>query len=198
MTDVIVIGGGPGGLSAALFTAKNELDTIVFDADDTGLHKAHLFNYLGFRSISGDEFLKLARGQVQDRGADLHVNEAVTEVEETDSDFRVVTENGEYTARYLIFATGQGAPKEGPVQFTDDLEWEMDGETVAVDQSMETSVDGVYATGTMARYANRQAIISAGDGATAAIDILGQEYDDENWHDYDFAGQVPDVGTVGH
>ncbi len=56
MSDVAVIGGGPAGLSAALFTAKNGLDTVVFDTDDTAMHAAHLFNYLGIKSIDGGEF----------------------------------------------------------------------------------------------------------------------------------------------
>jgi len=40
-TTVSIVGGGPAGLSAALFTQKNGLDTRVFDADGTWMHKAH-------------------------------------------------------------------------------------------------------------------------------------------------------------
>jgi flavin-dependent dehydrogenase len=35
VTDGLLVGGGPAGLSAALFTAKNDLDTVVFDTDET-------------------------------------------------------------------------------------------------------------------------------------------------------------------
>jgi flavin-dependent dehydrogenase len=41
MSVVTIVGGGPAGLSAALFTAKNGLDTTVFDTDGTWMHKAH-------------------------------------------------------------------------------------------------------------------------------------------------------------
>lgn len=60
IADVVVVGGGPAGLSTALFTAKNDFETGVFDTDRTWRHKAHLFNYLGVRSISGEEFLVIA------------------------------------------------------------------------------------------------------------------------------------------
>jgi thioredoxin reductase (NADPH) len=43
MPHVAVIGGGPAGLSTALFTAKNGLEMTVFDTDESWLHKAHLF-----------------------------------------------------------------------------------------------------------------------------------------------------------
>ena len=71
MPDVIVVGDGPAGLSAALFTAKNGLDTVVFGTDDTTMHKAYLYNYLGIEEIHGTEFMETARDQVRDHGAEL-------------------------------------------------------------------------------------------------------------------------------
>ena len=62
MTDVVV-GGGPAGLSAALFTAKNELSTTVFDTDETWMHKAHLWNYSGIESQDGTAFTEASRNR---------------------------------------------------------------------------------------------------------------------------------------
>ena len=47
MPDVIVIGDGPGGLSAALFLAKNGKEVVVYGQDKTAMHWAMLHNYLG-------------------------------------------------------------------------------------------------------------------------------------------------------
>jgi thioredoxin reductase (NADPH) len=49
---------------------------------------------------------------------------------------------------------------------------------------METSVENVYATGAMVRAEEWQAVISAGDGAAAALNILTKEYG-EHFHDFD-------------
>jgi len=40
-STVSIVGGGPAGLSAALFTQKNGLETRLFDGDETWMHKAH-------------------------------------------------------------------------------------------------------------------------------------------------------------
>jgi len=88
MSDVIIVGGGPAGLSAALFTAKNGLDTVVFDTDDTWMHKAHLFNYLGVGSQDGTAFLETARSQADGFGVDRRQGEEVTDVEAVDGGFR--------------------------------------------------------------------------------------------------------------
>ena len=77
MSDVIVVGGGPAGLSAALFTAKNGLSTTLFDTDETWMHKAHLFNYLGIESENGTAFTEDSRDQVDSFGADRHQGEGV-------------------------------------------------------------------------------------------------------------------------
>ena len=69
MTTAIIIGDGPGGLSAALFLAKNGVDTTVLGKDNTAMHYAELHNYLGIPMIGGTEFQQVARGQVKDKGA---------------------------------------------------------------------------------------------------------------------------------
>ncbi|WP_101297311.1 NAD(P)/FAD-dependent oxidoreductase [Halegenticoccus soli] len=186
MTTVAIVGGGPAGLSAALFLAKNGLDAVVFDTDETWMHKAHLFNYLGVRSISGSEFMTLARGQAEDRGADLR-SEEVTAVESTDDGFRVTTGDGEYDARYVVFATG--AKRD----LAEELGCELtEAGTVDVDLSMRTSVENAYATGAMIRDQEWQAIISAGDGGAAALDILSEEKG-EHFHDFDTPADVPEL-----
>ncbi|SEP91911.1 FAD-dependent oxidoreductase [Natrinema salaciae] len=185
MPDVAIVGGGAAGLSAALFTAKNGLETVVFDTDETWMHRAHLFNYPGIRSISGSEFVALTRGQVRDRGADVRVGEEVTDVEPGDDGFRVETEDGEYDADYVVLATGadRSMAEDLAVEFADDG-------TVDVDLDTETSIDDLYATGAMVRDEEWQAVIAAGDGASAALDILSKEKG-EHFHDFDVPDDVP-------
>lgn len=188
MTDVAVIGGGPAGLSAALFTAKNGLDTAVFDTDGTSLHYAWLYNYLGIKSIDGDEFLEIAREQVDEQGADRHQGEAVTGVERNGdgSDdggggdgFVVTTDEDEYDATYVVFATGQSRDA------AEELGCELDDDgTVAVDSDNQTSVENAYAAGWTARKDKIQAAISVGGGAAAGLDILSKEKG-EAFHDFD-------------
>src|SRR5688572_7703130 len=69
MFDVAIIGDGPGGLSAALFLAKNGLSTVVYGQDKTAMHWAQLRNYLGINDMHGSEFQKNARLQVGRFGA---------------------------------------------------------------------------------------------------------------------------------
>ncbi|MDG5775080.1 FAD-dependent oxidoreductase [Haloarculaceae archaeon H-GB1-1] len=185
MTTVAVVGGGPAGLSAALFTAKNGLDTVVFDTDQTWMHKAHLFNYLGIESVSGDEFMQTARTQVTEFGVEQHQGEAVVDVErDDDGGFTLTSGVDEYHADYVVFATGanRDLPRELGCEVTDEG-------TIAVDVDMETSVDDAYATGATARAEKWQAVIAAGDGGAAALDILSKERG-ERFHDFDTPADV--------
>jgi len=185
MSDVLVVGGGPAGLSAALFAEKNGLDTTVFDTDETWMHKAHLFNYPGVGSQDGSAFMETLRTQVDGFGVDRHET-AVTGVAEAGDAFRVTTADGEHEAPYLVLATG--ATRE----LAAELGCAFDGDVVDVNVSMETSVDDAYATGGMVRDQEWQAVISAGDGAAAALNILSKE-EGEHFHDFDTPGDAVEL-----
>jgi thioredoxin reductase len=183
-TDVIVVGGGPAGLSAGLFAQKNGLETVLFDTDSTWMHKAHLFNYLGIGSVDGSAFMQTARTQVDSFGVERKQDEEVEDVTDSEDGFVVETTAGEYQAAYLVLATGANR------DLAEALGCSFDGDIVDVDVTMETSVTDAYATGAMVRAEEWQAVISAGDGAAAALNILSKEKG-EHYHDFD----VPDDAT---
>jgi len=190
MAHVIVVGGGPAGLSAALFTAKNGVETTVFDGDGSWVHKAHLFNYLGVGSMNGSAFLEVARAQVDSFGVERHDQE-VTDVEADGDGFSVTTDGGTHDADYVVLATGADR------SLAESLGCAFDGDLVDVDLTMETSVGDAYATGAMVRAEEWQAIISAGDGAAAALNILTKE-EGEHFHDFDVPDTAADVfGNMG-
>ena len=179
MPTIAIIGGGPAGLSAGLFTAKNDLDTIVFDTDETWMHKAHVYNYLGIEEIGGSEFIEKARDQVESFDADLRVGEEVTNVERDGDGFIVQTDDGEHNATYVVFATGTDT--ELPEQLGCET---TENDLVDVDLNMRTSVENAFAVGSMIRNQKWEAIISAGDGGAAALQILSDEAG-EPVHDFD-------------
>jgi thioredoxin reductase len=183
--DVIVVGGGPAGLSAALFAQKNGLETHVFDTDGTWMHKAHLFNYLGLGSQDGTAFLQIARKQVDSFGVERHEAE-VTAVSESDDGFLVEADGEDHTAAYLVLATGANR------DLAESLGCDFDDDVVDVDVTMETSVTDAYATGAMVRAEEWQAIISAGDGAAAALNILSKEKG-EHYHDFDVPADAESI-----
>ena len=189
-SDVLVVGGGPAGLSAALFAAKNGLETTCLDTDGTWMHKAHLFNYLGVGSVDGSAFMETARSQVDSFGVE-RIEAEVTGVAEADGGFVAETGGGEYAGEYLVLATGANRdPAES-------LGCAFDGELVDVDVTMETSVEDAYATGAMVRKEEWQAIISAGDGAAAALNVLSKEKG-EHFHDFDVPADADAVfGAMG-
>ena len=169
MASVIVIGDGPAGLSAALFLAKNGLDVAVFGQDGTDMHRAMLYNYLGFPEIKGSDFQRIAREQVTEFGARL-VDQAVTNVEKKGDEFIVTAESGEpFRSKYVVLAEGKLAKLAEKM----DLLRTSDG--VEVDRDGRTGIENLYAVGRGTRRSRSAAIISAGAGATAALDILSKE-----------------------
>ncbi len=170
MTTIAVIGDGPAGLSAALFLAKNGAEVTVYGGDETAMHHALLRNYLGIEERSGSEFQRHARTQVAGYGATL-LDDEVAAIRQAGGRFVVTTGAGrEDTVDYVVLA----AAKKGSA-LAEPLGVPSSSDGVEVDGEYRTVVDRVYAVGRLARPARSQAIISAGAGAVAALDILSRE-----------------------
>lgn len=107
MPTLVIIGGGPAGLSAAIYAVRAGLDVHVLYKDDGALGKTDkIENYFGFPDvISGAELLSRRRAQAERLGAQLHRTE-VTGIEYADTGFAVKTTDGERHADAVLLATG--------------------------------------------------------------------------------------------
>ena len=152
MTRVNIVGDGPGGLSAALFLAKNGHEVAVFGQDETAMNHAYLY----------------ARKQAQDQGASI-IDEEVTAVSPGGS-FTVTTESGGHQSDYLILTEGKSPDLARSLGVDED-----ESGAIAVDSNYMSSIDRVYVVGRSVRPSRSQAVISAGAGAVAALDILARE-----------------------
>lgn len=170
MPDVVIVGDGPGGLSAALLLAKKGKDVVVFGQDKTAMHAALLLNYLGIEKMTGSDFQSVAKKQVEAQGATLR-DERVTAIAAADGGYEVTTEGGgTERSKVVILSEGKGAPLAKSLGLEAG-----DGGGIVVDNNGKSKLDGVYVVGRSVRPGRSQAIISAGDGAAAALDILSRE-----------------------
>ena len=109
MYDMIVVGGGPAGMTAALYARRNGKTVLVIEKNGFGgqiTHSPKVENYPGFVSVSGNELAEKMLGQILEQGAEIEF-ETVTEVrEEKDHKVVLTEEGGSYEALAVILATG--------------------------------------------------------------------------------------------
>lgn len=107
MYDVIILGAGPAGISASLYTKRANLKTLILYNDKSGLEKASLIeNYYGFKNgITGEELYNTGIEQAKNIGVEV-LKEEVVKIENNIKHFNVVTNSNEYQAKNLILATG--------------------------------------------------------------------------------------------
>ncbi len=110
--DVIIIGSGPAGYTAALYAARANLSVLMFQGYQVGgqlMLTSEVENYPGFEEgVLGPEMMEKFEAQARRFGTEM-VPEDVSAVDFSKRPFKVTTDSGDYLARAIIIATGASA-----------------------------------------------------------------------------------------
>jgi len=108
MYDIIIIGAGPAGLTAALYAGRKKLKTLVLTVDVGGQCNltSQIENYPGLEPMPGFELTQTMEKQVNKAGVEI-IDAKVTKVEKKDSHFLIKTKNKEYQSKTVILAIGR-------------------------------------------------------------------------------------------
>jgi len=109
---LIIIGAGPAGMTAAVYTARKKLDTLLISYDVGGqvLWTTTIENYMGYQFIEGSELIQKFEQQVRQFPSDvkIKIGQRAESVSRIDGGFEVRSDKGEtYQAKAVIFATGK-------------------------------------------------------------------------------------------
>ncbi|WP_027093870.1 FAD-dependent oxidoreductase [Cohnella thermotolerans] len=183
MYDVAIIGGGPAGASAAIFTAKAGKKTIVIDSDQSVTRRAWLDNHYGAPAISGPDLVETGKKQAEKFGAEF-VRAKAGKLTAGDGFLTVETDAGTYEATHVIIATGMFVDFAEASGIRTKPGTEPRIKTI-IDATPEgkTSLDNVWAAGTVAGV-SMHTIVTAGDGAKVAINVIS-ELNGERYVDHD-------------
>ena len=108
MTDIIVIGGGPAGLTAALYARRANKSVLLLEKETFGgqiTFSPKVENIPGFAAVTGNEFAEKLVDQVLAQGAEVDSCEVLS-VEDHGAYKTVVTDSGSHEARAVVIATG--------------------------------------------------------------------------------------------
>ena len=180
--EVVVVGDGIAGLSAAIFTARHDLETLVLGDGESILRRnAHLENYPGFPAGVNARLLLEMMGEQADRAGCDRREATVTHVDPLDEGFAVETAFGDrYETRYVIAATRNAVGYLADVEGLGVIDR---GKTfLETDERGRTGVEGLYAAGRIAEKPY-QAVVSAGHGAEVAVTLL-EDDDRPFYHDW--------------
>ncbi|QFU84825.1 FAD-dependent oxidoreductase [Natronorubrum aibiense] len=192
--DVVIVGGGPAGCAAGVFTAREGLETVIFDRGRSSIQRcAYLENYLGFPAgIDIETLYELLHEHAETTGCKI-VSDLVETVKHVDdgNGFVVETQEGDpVTARRVVAATRyDGEYMRG----LDDDEamfetYEHGGEehetfdTAYADHDGTTPIEGLYVA-SPSDEADTQAIMAAGRGARVANRLIADVRVENGWWD---------------
>jgi NADH-dependent peroxiredoxin subunit F len=124
MNELIIIGGGPAGMAAAVYAARKLLNTLLISSDIGGQVNwtNGVENYLGYQFIEGDELISKFQQQVNQFPVVQKIGLNVTQVRKIDGGFEVVSESGEeFRGEAVILASGKRPRRlnvEGEIELT--------------------------------------------------------------------------------
>lgn len=183
MYDIAIIGAGPAGGSAAIFTAKAGKNTVIIDSDQGVTKRAWLDNHYGIDGITGPDLVETGLKQAKKFGAEL-IKSKVTEIEKVAEGFKIVTENNTVEAKQIILATGFLTDLAEATGLVTKAGTEPRVKTIFdVNAQGKTNIEGIWAAGTCAGV-SVHTIITAGDGAKVAINLIS-EINGERYVDHD-------------
>jgi len=158
MYDLIIIGSGPAGLSAAIYATRYDLKTLVLGNTLGMITEAHkVENWPGEKSIHGFELMQKFQNHAKFLGAEILL-ETVVDIEKQDN-FIVKTENNTFEAKSIIFATGTQKRK---------LNLENEEKYLSRGVSYCATCDGPFFKGKVT------AVVGGGNAALMAAHILAQ------------------------
>src|SRR3990170_1727640 len=112
--DIIVIGGGPAGLTAGVYARTRNLSTMVLEAEQVGGHPAwfyptkSVYDYPSYIAIEGEELGRLFVEHARVSGCEVREGETVEEIRKGTAGFEVRTNRGVHQGRAVILAIGNG------------------------------------------------------------------------------------------
>lgn len=107
--DVIIIGAGPAGMSAAIYLKRAGINSVIIEKHAPGgtLNKTHkIENYPGYTDKDGTTLAFRMYSQIEELGIELKIEEVIN-IEKEKEYFRVITNKDEYLANYVVIATGK-------------------------------------------------------------------------------------------
>lgn len=119
MYDIVIIGAGPAGLTAALYARRADKRVLLIEKENFGgqiTFSPNVENYPTQKQISGSELAQMMLDQVMEHGADIEMAEVIGILDEGETKL-VVTDAGEYETKAVIIAAGSkhrqlGLPRE--------------------------------------------------------------------------------------
>ncbi|MFA5310735.1 MAG: FAD-dependent oxidoreductase [Candidatus Omnitrophota bacterium] len=115
MYDLIIVGAGPAGITAAVYAARKKMDFLVLTGDIGGqaAWSGDIENYTGYQFISGPELAQKFEEHMRKYDIPVKEKEKVLEIRKLDKDILVKTFRGEYQSKTVIIASGKRSRELG-------------------------------------------------------------------------------------